>query len=203
MAVAHIVEPQALPAGQPPRKRWTRAECEQLVQVGLLDPQRYELIEGELIDQMGKNRPHTIVCMLLMRWLGRAVSDERLQMEAVIDVSPEDQPTSEPQPDVVLLAAPVETYRLGHPAATQVQLLIEVADTSVAFDTTTKARLYARAGIADYWVVDVNARRLLVFRDPLGGSYQTITQYEAAESVSPLAAPEASLRIDDILPTEN
>ena len=77
MAVAHIVEPSPVTTGQPPRKRWTRAECEKLEMYGLIDGHHYELVEGELIDTMGKNRPHTVVCMLLMRWLGRAISDER------------------------------------------------------------------------------------------------------------------------------
>ncbi len=188
---------------QPPRKRWTRDECEKLEMYGLLELQRYELIEGELIDTMGKNRPHTIICMLLMRWLGRAISDERVQLEGVIDVSPEDRPTSEPQPDLALLMKPVESYRDGHPAADQVQLLIEVADSSLAFDSSVKAGLYARARIADYWVVDINSRRLLVFRNPVDGEYRTATMHTADESVSPLAAPEAQLRINDILPAEN
>ena len=188
---------------QPPRKRWTREECEKLEMYGLLELERYELIEGELIDTMGKNRPHTIVCMLLMRWLGRAISDERVQLEGVIDVSPEDRPTSEPQPDLALLMKPVESYLDGHPAADQVQLLIEVADSTLAFDASVKAGLYARAGIADYWVVDINARRLLVFRNPVDGQYRAATAHAADESVSPLAAPDAQLRINDILPAEN
>ena len=203
MAVAHIVEPSPVTTGQPPRKRWTRAECEKLEMYGLIDGHHYELVEGELIDTMGKNRPHTVVCMLLMRWLGRAISDERGQLEGAIDVSPADHPTSEPQPDVALLAQPVESFLDRNPTADQVQLLIEVADTSLAFDTGVKARLYARAAIADYWVVDIHARRLLVFRNPVGNAYQTITAYDAQESVSPLAAPQAALRIADILPIEN
>jgi len=201
MAVAHIVEPQALPAGQPPRKRWTRTECELLELHGFLRG-RFELIDGELIDKMGKNQPHIVWLALIQNWFERFFAG-RVLAEATMDVSPVDQPTSEPQPDLMVLRSPIVSFLARRPCPADVQLLIEVADTSVAFDTTIKAGLYARAGIADYWVVDINARRLLVFRDPLDGSYQTITQYEAAENVSPLVAPEASLRIDDILPTEN
>jgi Uma2 family endonuclease len=201
MAIAASVEPVA--SVLPPRKRWTREECAKLEKYGLLDAQRYELIEGELIDKMGKNRPHTIVCMLLMRWLGRAISDERVQLEGAIDVSPEDLPISEPEPDLVLLMNPVESYRDRHPGPDQIQLLIEVADASLAFDLNVKAPLYARAGIVEYWVIDINARRLLVFRHPVEGEYRSTTKYAANDNVSPLAAPNAQLHIKSILPPEN
>jgi Uma2 family endonuclease len=73
-----------------------------------------------------------------------------------------------------------------------------VADTTLDFDTTTKAGLYARAGIADYWVLDVNKRRIIVHREPMGGKYCSLAVYEAEEAVSPLAAPGASLRWIDL-----
>lgn len=202
MAVAHIVEPSPALTGQPPRKRWTRAECERLERHGLIDGQRYELIEGDLIDKMGKNQPHIVWLALIQVWF-HGVFPGSVLAEATMDVSPEDNPSSEPQPDLMVLRRPITSFLSQRPRATDVALLLEVSDTSLTFDTGIKARLYARAGIADYWVVDINARRLIVFRDPDGGEYQTITDHAAHEQVRPLAASPAALCLADILPTEN
>jgi Uma2 family endonuclease len=78
-------------------------------------------------------------------------------------------------------------------------LLIEVADSSINFDTNEKRLLYARAGIRDYWVVDINGRRLLVYRDPQSGDYATQLVLGATDTVWPLAAPAAVVRVADLL----
>ena len=86
-------------------------------------------------------------------------------------------------------------------------LIVEVARSSLFVDTTTKADLYATAGVADYWVVDVDNRQLLVFRDPaplpagLGATaYQTRLTFADTDTVSPLAMPTAAVRVADLLP---
>ena len=75
--------------------------------------------------------------------------------------------------------------------------MIEVADTSLGFDRTTRAALYARACITDYWVLDIASRRMIVHRDPQAGRYTSIAAYSSDESVAPLAAPDSLLRIAD------
>ena len=187
---------------QPPRKRWTRDECEKLEMYGLLEAHRYELIEGDLIDKMGKNQPHIIWLALFQAWFTHRFAG-RVLAEATLDVSQEFEPTSEPQPDLMVLRSPITAYLERRPRPADVELLLEVADSTIAFDAIVKAGLYARAGIADYWVVDVNVRHLLVFRNPVDGEYRTATTHAADESVSPLAAPDATLSINDILPAEN
>ena len=89
----------------------------------------------------------------------------------------------------------------------QLRLVIEVSDTTLDSDTTVKAELYATAGIADYWVLDLNNRRLLIFRDPaplpagLGGTaYRTHLTLGPADAISPLAAPTVSFRVAELLP---
>jgi Uma2 family endonuclease len=88
--------------------------------------------------------------------------------------------------------------------ATTAALVIEVADTSPPYDATTKAELYAPAGIADYWVLDVDSRQLLVFRDPTpipeGGADRDQKTFGPNDSVSPLAAPNATFKVADLLP---
>ena len=79
------------------------------------------------------------------------------------------------------------------------ELVIEVADSSLDFDTNEKRLLYAKAGIREYWVVDINGRRLLVYRDPQAGDYATQLALGPADAVSPLAAPAAVVRVADLL----
>jgi len=111
---------------------------------------------------------------------------------------------SESQPDVLVVAGTRREYS-DHP--TTAALVVEVADSSLAFDIGEKASLYAAAGIADYWVLDLSHNRSYVFRDPrpeadqrFGHGYFRMSLNGPADSVSPLAAPTASILVSDLLP---
>ena len=184
----------------PPRKRWTRAECERLEATGIFDPQQVELIEGELIDKVGKNPPHVDAAALLLGWLIQVFGARFVNHEAPIDVAPEDNPTNEPQPDAIVLKRIYSGFRSATPQPQDLDLVIEIADTSLAFDLTVKAALYARAGIVEYWVLDVPGRRLIVHRDPQAGQYGSVTAYSEQEGVAPLAAPNATFQVRDVFP---
>jgi Uma2 family endonuclease len=183
----------------PLRKRWTRSECAVLEEMRLLDQQHLELVDGELISKMGKNRPHVLALALLMDWVQDTFGRRFVHQEAPIDVALEDNPTNEPEPDVIVLKRDRTDFRGASPGPEDLRLVVEVADTSLGFDLTTKARLYARAGIFEYWVLDVAGRRLIVHRNPEAGRYASITAYSETEAVSPLAAPQAELRVADVL----
>src|SRR5262245_14041031 len=86
---------------EPPRKQWTRAECAALDALGLYDQQHLELIEGDLISKMGKKPPHVDAATLLSGWLIQVFGLRFVNVEAPIDVAPEDNPTSEPVPDLI------------------------------------------------------------------------------------------------------
>ncbi len=181
------------------RKRgWTRRDCELLEEAGAFDGLRYELINGELIDKMGMNPPHAVVLHLLIQWLNLVFGDALVRTQMPIDVSPEDNPSSQPQPDACVTSRPGRTFMSAHPGPGDIMLLVEVSDSTLAFDTAAKAELYARAGIADYWVLDIKSQRTFVHRAPRDGKYQSITVYEAVEPVSPLAAPDARLLWSDL-----
>src|SRR5581483_4658354 len=113
-------------------------------------------------------------------------------------------PDSDPEPDVAVLAGRFEDYS-DHP--TTALLVVEVADTTLSDDTTEMAEVYAEAGVAEYWVLDLNGRQLIVFRDPhplstaLGATaYRQRQTFGPADRVSPLAAPNASILVGDLLP---
>jgi Uma2 family endonuclease len=175
----------------PSRKRWTRAECAQLDAAGLPDQQRLELIEGELIDKMGKNRPHVLALALMSIWLRRFFGEEFVLQEAPIDVSPEDNPSNEPEPGLIVLNRDFLHFRSANPGPSDLRLVVEMADTALRFDLTAKAGLYARAGIVEYWVLDVSGRRLIVHREPQLGKYAAVLIYSEQEGVAPIAAPHA------------
>ena len=180
------------------RKVWTREECDFLVQSGILDSRRYELIEGELIERVGKNHPHMRAVMLLCRWLNRIFAEGRVLQEPSIHLTPQDTPYSDPEPDAIVLNRPFDTFAgKAHPE--DIELVVEVSDTTLGLDATRKAALYARAGIQDYWVLDINGRRIIVHREPVGEAYRSITAFGEDEPANPLAAPDDSVRASDLL----
>ncbi len=180
---------------EPLRKHWTRAECEALKAIGVPDYQRLELVDGELISTMGKNRPHVNAFTFVLGWLIRVFGEEFVNAEAPIDVAPEDNPTNEPTPDIIVLKRPSWEFKKGNPQPADLHLIVEVSDSSLGFDLTKKARLYARAGITEYWAIDVSARGLVVHRKPAGGRYASVTVYAEHETVAPLALPTAEFRV--------
>src|SRR6266849_9176626 len=164
-----FTESAIMPSVDPPRKRWTRAECELIEAMGLWEGQHLELIDGDLINKMGKNRPHINATILLHEWLVRVFGFMQVLQEAPIDVAPQDNPTNEPEPDLAVFRCAATEFKRVNPTPADILLIVEVADTTIDLDLKTKALLYARAGIPEYWVLDVNQRRMIVHRDPAGG----------------------------------
>lgn len=180
-----------------PRKRWTRDECHRLKEADALPTDFYELIEGEILIKMGQNEPHVFVCMQLLRVLASIFGFDFVRLPAPVALDE----TNEPEPDIAVTTRPARAYlAAGTPSPQDIRLVVEVSDTTLPLDRRIKAVLYARAGIAEYWIVNINARTLEVFRQPAADGYETVTSLSDTESVSPLAAPEALVRVADLLP---
>jgi Uma2 family endonuclease len=149
--------------------RLTVDEYYRMAEVGLLSPDdRVELIEGEIVEMPPIGDRHAAVVDLLARTLIRSIGDSahvRIQGPIRLGVR------SEPQPDVTLLERRADSYKNGHPTAAEVQLVIEVSESTLRYDLDEKARLYARHGVAEYWVLDLIDDRLHRFRRPAGESY--------------------------------
>ncbi|MDX2178604.1 MAG: Uma2 family endonuclease [Bryobacteraceae bacterium] len=112
-----------------------------------------------------------------------------------MDVRPEDNSTSCPEPDFAVLSKPVREFRDANPGPADIVLAVKVSYSTVAFDLRTKGALYARDGIADYWVLDIPRRKLIVLREPLEGAYRSVVEYSEGESVAPLAAPDSAFPV--------
>jgi Uma2 family endonuclease len=156
-----------LPAapGSPRPKRWTCAEFHRAGDIGLFEGERAMLIDGVIVEQGPMNPPHAITLGLVEEAIRTALGTGwwlRNQSPLILGLS------TDPVPDLAVVPGRPRDYT-GHP--TTADLVVEVADTSLDFDTSDKKLLYASAGIRDYWVVDVNGRRLLVYRNPQGGDY--------------------------------
>lgn len=197
MPVPLLEIPSTPPPPIPERKRWTRAECTVLEASDLFNHERVELIEGELIRKMGKKRRHVNTLTLLRAWMTEVFADEFVNTEAPIDVAAEDNPVNEPEPDLIVLDRPTFDQ---NPGPRNLRLVVEIADSSLAFGLNTKAILYARAAITEYWVVDVAGRRLIVHRQPQAGRYESVIAYAASEIVEPFAASGRQFPIASIFP---
>jgi Uma2 family endonuclease len=191
---------EQLTPGEPRRKRWTRAECSALEASGMWDQQHLELVQGELISKMGKGRPHVFALALVHAWLLRVFGEQFVSAEGPIEGAPQDNPTNEPEPDLIVLARPLREFMSGNPQPADLRLVVEISDSTLAFDLKVKAPLYARAGIVEYWVVDIAARRIIVHRDPRDGAYQSIEAYSDQEGVSPLASPNDAFPVSSAFP---
>ena len=177
--------------------RWTRDDCQKLEDAGVLT-YKYELIEG-VIYKLGQKFPHNSGISRLFAWMLISFGTEYVMSQASIDLKFGDNATNEPVPDgVVLNHSWVGMNRLAKPD--DIALLIEVSDSTLAFDLGVKASLYARSGISEYWVIDLNERAIYVHRTPQEGSYTSVKKVVEHNTVSSLSKPEISTLVSEFMP---
>jgi len=184
-------------------RRWTRAEYDRMVEVGLLgEDDRVELVDGEILEMSPQNSPHAGTIMLVQETLQAAFAPQhsvRVQLPLALDAM------SEPEPDLVVVPGSGRDYLAAHPESAL--LIVEVASARLPYARGRKASLYARSSIRDYWIVNLRDRLLEVHRDPvpdasarLGFAYATVERLGPEAVVSPLAAPEARIPVAQLLP---
>jgi Uma2 family endonuclease len=179
------------------RKRFTVDEYHKLGQAGVLgENDRIELVEGELIQMPPIGSTHASI----VARLDRAFHASMPQGFVVWTQNPLSlPPLSEPQPDLALVKPRADDYLGSLPAASDVLLVIEVADTTLAYDRDMKIPLYARHGIPEAWLIDVSAARLEMHRDPGPEGYRTLLRPDRDAAVSPLALPDVSIDLKALL----
>jgi Uma2 family endonuclease len=145
-------------------KRFTIDEYHRLIELGFLrEGARIELIRGELIQMTAKGTPHTFSTTRLCHQLDRLLGDRAVVRCQEPIILPSD---SEPEPDVVIARGTDEDYLPHHPYPQDILLVVEISDSTFTYDQTTKLKLYAEAGICDYWIVNLNARQLESYNQP-------------------------------------
>ncbi|HEY3354905.1 MAG TPA: Uma2 family endonuclease [Polyangia bacterium] len=183
------------PTTDPPRRRWTRAEYERIVDAGVLGPEDHvELIDGEILVMSPEKSRHAAAIDLCAEALRRAFGPGhtvRVQHPLALGAA------SEPEPDVAVVPGSPRDYAAAHPSSAL--LVVEVADSSLATDRTVKAALYAAAGLPEYWIVNLPERCLEIHRAPGAAGYAGVERRGEGVAVSPLAAPAAAVAVADLL----
>ncbi len=192
--------PKTLPVAvienaEEPRKRWTRAEYRKLEESGFLGDGKYELVLGEIWKKMGQGRLHIIVVMRVMEALVTVFGFKRIQSQSSLPVG-----DAEPEPDAAVLTLPIDQYIEQEPTEADTTLVVEVSNSTLAFDLSNKVIQYGSVGIPEYWVVDIPNRLLHVFRQPNATGYAEEIVLTVADEVRPLAAPDNAVRVADLLP---
>ena len=196
MTTAVLEAPTAVPEPSA-RRLWSRREYRRLIRDGYLEDGKVELVNGEIWRKMGQGRRHTATVTWLIIALGRIFGLERLQSQSSLPVAED----GDPEPDVAVLARSLDKY-LDEEELTvsEMLLVVEAANSTLKADLTDKVRQYGSAGIPEYWVVDIPSRLLHVFREPTETGYASETILTTEEEVRPLAAPQSSVRVADLLP---
>ena len=176
--------------------RWTLENCKLAESVGAL-PEKYELINGEIYEKMPTNPPHESTLMFMMIWLLEIFGIDRVRPQQTLSLSSN---RSRPEPDLAVLKTSIREFIKSYPSPSDMLLVVEVSDTSLHFDLSTKALLYSAAGVPEYWVVNVADREIVVHRDPSHEGYLDVKLYDANEQISALAKPEASILVGELVP---
>lgn len=182
--------------------RLSLADYDQAIAAGMFDGRqrrRIEFIRGEIREMSPIGSLHEVVVDRLNAWSFRVLPEGMAWVRVQNSIGlPELE--SAPEPDIAWVA--FRDYSRGRPTAADVLLVIEVAESSVAYDCGEKAELYAAAGIADYWVVVLPDGSVEVRREPRGGRYRSLATYTGRQEVRPLASPDLSIQPAILWPGE-
>ena len=188
--------------GTLPMRRWTRRQYEKIAEAGVFTPEdRVELIDGAIVEVTPQGCEHATAICLLHDALRNALGDRyliRAQLPFALDLY------SAPEPDIAVVEGSARDYRSEHPSSAL--LLIEVSDASLAYDREMKGRLYARAGIPEYWIVNLLDRCVEVYRCPgtgelaLGWIYRDVHRYKMGEAIPLLSVSASTIAVSQIMP---
>ena len=174
--------------------RWTVDDYHRMIDAGLFVHRRVELLNGWVLQMAPEGPEHADLSTDADEFfVAQAQGRYRVRVAKPITIPESD---SEPEPDIALVKR--KAYRQTHPTPADVFLIIEFADSSLAKDTEAKSKVYAAAGIADYWVANLKDHELIVYREPVDGTYQVVQRLRAGR-ISPLAFPDIELAVKALL----
>lgn len=180
------------PSGLGTRHRLTSADVQAMVRAGVLDGDaRVELIDGELFDMAPIGHPHGHFVQQMAIWLVRATDISLVRVQQPLTLSADDTV----QPDLCVLASAEGDTLADGPAVSSVQLVVEVSDTTLAYELKKKLPKYAAAGVPELWVLDLPKKRLLLHREPENARYALVRELYAPAHVKALLVPGFELEL--------
>jgi Uma2 family endonuclease len=181
-------------ATDPQVKHWTRDDYYRMAEAGLFVDQRVELVEGEILTMSPMNPAHAASLQLAAKALEQAFGVEYcVRVQLPLHVAE----CSEPEPDLAVVPGTPRDYA-SHPRTAL--LVVEISDTTLEFDRGRKRELYARAGIQEYWIVNLLDCRVEAYRFPKGGDYTHTSTFGSSSTLAALAAPQAPIHVAELLP---
>jgi Uma2 family endonuclease len=175
--------------------KWTLDDYHRMIEAGILDDRHVELLKGEIVEMVPEGEPHAYGSTTARKYLERLL-DARVEVR---DGKPITLPkNSEPEPDLAIVEPLGREYRSHHPYPENIFWLIEYSNFSLNKDLELKSKIYAEAGIREYWVVNLKKLQLVVFRDPEDGEYTSKTTL-AGGTIQPLAFPTVSVDVARII----
>ncbi len=177
---------------------WTVEDYHRMAEAGIFGAEeRVELLEGKIIWMIAKGTAHrSAVGRTDYLFKNRLVNRAWVSIQEPVKLNER----SEPEPDVAVVKIDPLDYADHHPTPSEVYLIIEVADSSLKLDCETKSKAYSKAGIIDYWVLDVVSRQLHVFRQPADDGYQSEEIFAEDCTISPLEFPDLQIGVFEMLP---
>ncbi len=175
--------------------KWTREQYYRMGELGWFEDKRVELLEGEIVEMSPIGTVHAAVVVIVQQTLQKVfVGDCHIRSQAPISILER----SEPEPNVAVVSGSARDYLIVHPKTAL--LIVEVSDATLSIDRTRKALMYAQAELPEYWIVNLKARELEVRREPTKKGYSSTRILTDKDEVSPLSAPDAKIKIADLLP---
>ncbi len=171
--------------------KWTIDQYHELIATGILDDRRVELLLGDIVEMAPEGMPHAVYCGRTVEYLRKLLGDRATVREAHPITLPNN---SEPEPDVAIVRAPDIQYLKHHPYPEDIFWSIEYADSTLAKDLNIKQGIYAAAGILEYWIVNLSASELIVFRGVGNNGYETETRLTSG-TISPLSFPDIEVDV--------
>jgi Uma2 family endonuclease len=189
--------PAFFPRTETARHRFTVEDVWRMVEAGVIDEDaKIELLDGEIIDMASEGDVHLDLKSTLVRWLNVNLSEDwRVVPDGTLHLSPQDAP----EPDAYVLPKRA-VLRPVDPS--DVELVVEISDSTLARDLGRKSGKYAQYGLREYWVVDVNARVVHVLTDPVEGAYRETRTAAFSEVLTPLGLPQLHVRFDELSPAQ-
>jgi Uma2 family endonuclease len=188
-ALPQSIAPEVIPA------RITLEQYHRIVDEGILDGCRVELLHGIIVEMSPEGIPHASKRTNAQEHLGKVLGDRvQLRIGAPITIPS----GSEPEPDIAVVRRLEDGYSTHHPYPEDIYWVMEYSNTSLDKDLGVKAEIYAASGIPEYWVINLRQNILIVFRDPVDGTYQSRQEFTTG-TINPLAFPDVAIEVERLL----